>query len=768
MARRIRTQEYGDNIFLTSSSGIKKIEDVTLPITEAGMPIPLDLELTSQSPSAGHPSTFTTNEIFRYRTLWGLKDANNNLILGPPSQGQIVFAAGATQDVSIVIRIPSGITTRHFLQIYRSRKTTSPTLPVDELFLVYEANPTGAEIAAGQMTVEDYREEIILGGPIYTNASQDGIIQSNFSPPYATDIALFKDFMFYSNTRQKQQLNIALIGLFDLVSGTSTITIGTTTYTFIACADATITTAPTGENAALGRFVYYTAIASRAEAIRGTAESLVRVINKYASNTAYYASYVSEYGDTPGQIYLYERSLGGSAFSVTANTTATGRNFEPKFPTSGTTVISDNNSRPNWIYYSKYQQPEAVPYVNYLPVGAQNDQIQRIIALRDSLIIIKERTIWRLTGTSENSFSVSILDNTVTVGDRYDSAAVLNNQVHCLTNQGVGAISDTGVQILSRPEEFNLTYPTIGGDGFSIGIGHEQMRLYVLCTFDPEFKQEAVTNPAEYAYPYSCYVYNIATYQWSRWLINSNCFAIYNDLLYYGLNNNFGHVLKQRVYAYDFYDESGTVTISAINTTTKEVTFSLTPTVNYDGYYTQFGYGYEDNLDAGWLIVQGDNKYVVDRVTASNKAILNTVTALTTGAKTYYRSIPKHIEYSPLTNGNAALMKQYTDIMVVGQFDEMYKMRMEFANERDSKKYFNYYTYSAALEGMDIITNDVSSTFTNTGATKFKRLRTAVPKKKQMGGQLSVKIRHNVAGSRMAIKAISIKSRVIDSDRLVQ
>ena len=768
MTRRIRTQEYNGNIFFTSSTGVKKIEDVTIPISNAGIPNSLDLVCLAQTPSAGHPSIFTTNEIVRYRTVWGITDANNNLVLGAPSQGQIVFASGATQDVRLTVKIPQYISTRNFLQVYRSKKTTSPALPVDELFLVYEATPTAAEVSAGNMVIEDYREEIILGPPLYTNASQKGIINAYYSPPYCRDIAVFKDCMFYANTRQKQQLNLAIIGFFDLVSGTSTITIGGITYTFISCADATITTAPTGENIALGRFVYYTAIASRAEAIRGTAESLIRVINSYAANTAYYAHYASAYGDTPGQIYLEERGIGGTTFSVTVNAATTGRNFEPQLPVSGTSIISNNDERPNRIYFSEFQQPEAVPLVQYFQVGAQDESIQRILALRDSLIILKERSIWRITGTSKSSFSVSTIDNTVVIGDRYDSAAVLNNRVMCLTNQGVVAISDTGVQIISRAEEFNLTYPTINGDGFSVGIGHEQMHLYVLCTFDPEFKQEAVDDPTTYKYPYSCYVYNIATNQWARWLINANCFAIYDNLIYYGLNNAFGHVLKQRTYAYDFYDETGTISISAINTTTKEITFTMTPTVNYDGYHQQFGYGYNNNLDAGWMISQGSNKYIVDTVTASNKAILNSVSGLSTGDRTYYRPIPKHVEYSPMVNESAALLKQYTEVVFIGQFDEMYKVRMEFANELDGKKYFNYYKYYSALEGVDKPMNDIGLPLTNAGAIKFKRIRTFVPKKRQMGGQLSVKLINNVACSRMAIKGLFINSRTIATDKVVQ
>jgi len=45
-------------------------------------------------------------------------------------------------------------------------------------------------------------------------------------------------------------------------------------------------------------------------------------------------------------------------------------------------VVATNLVNPNRIYYSKFQQPEAVPIVNFIDVGSKDTQILRVIALR--------------------------------------------------------------------------------------------------------------------------------------------------------------------------------------------------------------------------------------------------------------------------------------------------------------------------------------------------------------------------------------------------
>jgi hypothetical protein len=50
---------------------------------------------------------------------------------------------------------------------------------------------------------------------------------------------------------------------------------------------------------------------------------------------------------------------------------------------------SDNNRAQNRIYFSKLNQPEAVPIVNFVDIGSKDSPIERILGLRDNLFILK-------------------------------------------------------------------------------------------------------------------------------------------------------------------------------------------------------------------------------------------------------------------------------------------------------------------------------------------------------------------------------------------
>jgi hypothetical protein len=72
------------------------------------------------------------------------------------------------------------------------------------------------------------------------------------------------------------------------------------------------------------------------------------------------------------------------------------------------TITSDNESREARLYRSKFEEPDHVPILNYDDVGSADKAGYRIIALKDSLIILKEDGIWRLSGASESSFYIPI------------------------------------------------------------------------------------------------------------------------------------------------------------------------------------------------------------------------------------------------------------------------------------------------------------------------------------------------------------------------
>lgn len=761
MPRRIRSIEANGSVYTTSNVGILKLEAPTLFYQPAGLPRGLDILLSLTASATG---IMATNDNSAYRMLWGITDSHNYLILGMPSSRQTISnPLAGNQNVLVTFPIPAFITTSHFYQIYRTKEVNGVGLdPGDDMFLAYEGNPTAAEITAGSITITDIRSKFILGDPLYTNPTQETISKGKLQPPLARDLTLYRDRVLYGNTTLKHRLSLSLIGMNGFAAGISTITIGGVTYNCASYGGA-YSTAPAGENIATGTFVFYTS-GLISERIRGTAESLIRVINRYSSNVQYYAFYVSNPTDTPGQILLEERGIGGTAFSVTAHSSIN-LNFEPKLPTSGTSVSSSSDRRKNRVYFSEPNQPEAVPQYNYLDVGPENEAVQRVLGLKEVAVILKENSVWIWTGTSESNYSVTQLDATVSVSDRYDSAAILNNQVFLLTEQGVTSVNPSGAQIVSRPEEFALRFPTIDGDGFSVGVGHESLRTYLLSTFDVEFKQEG------YTYPYSVFALNNGheSLPITRWLLNVSCMTVFKNRLYYGLNNIKGHVLKQRINPFESFDETAKADVSLINIANKTAVISFTPGVDYDTYPSQWRAGYVNGFGKGWIIVDAGKRFLVtDWNPATNTATFHKISGLTNGNKDCYRPILWTLEPTPIVIDRPDTEKHFDEVKLIGKFEDTYQFIVEYANEDDKKKYDFYYKYEGVLPQDIVFTNDLKDDWVHTSIKKATHVLSPVPKKKRGGAQLSTRITNNVAGAQISLKLISVRAMPTGSDKTTQ
>lgn len=250
-------------------------------------------------------------------------------------------------------------------------------------------------------------------------------------------------------------------------------------------------------------------------ALEQISKSLVKKIN--ANDSLVNAYYLSNSNDIPGQFYLENQIQTGSAFYVQSNAPATPPNsvFNPTVPSSGSTVISTNEVRPNRAYFSKFQQPEAVPLVNYLDIGPKDRAIKRVLGLRDSLFFLKEDAIYRLSGDNPTNFTISPFDSSVQILAP-DTAVVLNNQIYALSTQGVVVITDTGVSIISRPIEnqiLDISRSTTSYKTASFGVAYESDRSYLLWT---------VSNPND-TVATQCFRYNTFTNTWTKWLGSKTC-----------------------------------------------------------------------------------------------------------------------------------------------------------------------------------------------------------------------------------------------------
>ena len=85
--------------------------------------------------------------------------------------------------------------------------------------LVHEANITQAEIDAGVVTFEDITTSLFRdsGAFLYTNPNTGaGILQANERPPIAQDIELFRNSVFYANTKTSHRLTLNMISVSSL------------------------------------------------------------------------------------------------------------------------------------------------------------------------------------------------------------------------------------------------------------------------------------------------------------------------------------------------------------------------------------------------------------------------------------------------------------------------------------------------------------------------------------------------------------------------
>jgi len=708
---RMQFAQSNGNLYFTTSTGVKVLDIYSGPIYSTGMPRALD----GVGTTTGASGMMATNTQVAYRILWGSRDANNNLYLGTPSQRIIVAnTSGGSRDVSLTFTIPAGITTDDFFQVYRSKESASSTdEPNDELQLVYEKNPTAGEITAKSVTFTDSTPVSLMGASLYTNASQEGIQEANDEPPFAKDICTFKNYTFFLNVKTKQRLNIKLLA----VSGSGlvaddTITIGGVVFT-----------AKSSETIASGYFKVSTG-GSAAQNISDTAQSLVKVINQYASNTSVYAYYASGYQDLPGQINLVMRTLGDTTFPVVTSRAAA---FDLG------TGVSSNDSYAHGLMYSKKQQPEHVPTAHLEFVGSKNFEGRRIIALRDSLFILKDDGVFRLTGSGGN-WSIDPLDTSTKI-IAPDSAVVVNNQIFALCDQGIVTISDVGVQVISRPIEDAIA-GLISADytklkTLSFGVGYETDRKFYLFTI----------GSSSDAYPTQAFVYNTFTQAWTNRVKNAK-HAVVNlsDDRMYICNPDDKHVLQERksLTFRDYIDEEvdGFSVVSSSGTSVV-----LNTTVG---------------LDIGYLLYSSSNVYsvITDVAAATSTVTVNDIKVWPTGAVTVYKGIDSEIEYTAQHFDNPGVMKHFQEVALLLREASFIAGDLSFFTDI-SGGYSD--TRVAGNFGSNLWGLFAWGSGTWGGITRQKPIRVFVPREKSRGSLISIKFGVNSSYAKWSLNGISVQ-----------
>lgn len=680
---KIKSTLSNKNIYFATLSGVKKIAKIDqTQLSDSGVPKAYDGNGIAVAPAVGS-GWLPNNKAVAYRLVWGFRDINNNLLLSAPSGRAVVTnTSGGTKNVSLTFQIPPGITTEYFYQIYRSSIVDHTIEPSDDLQLVYEGVPTSGQISAKEFTVTDITDPILgeVGAFLYTSPGQEGILQANEQPPLCKDLCTFKNMTFFANTKTKQRLFATLIATGS-PSGFQigdSITVNSETYTGV------------GSSPSANQFIVYTSSPDPSENIRNTAKAFIASINKNSSTIGAY--YLSGYADLPGKILIEAINPSLPEFQFSCSRSGV---FTPVNSTN--TIKSSNDEFPNRVFYSKLQQPEAVPIINYLDCGSSNEAILRIIPLKDSVFVLKAYSIYRIIGEDPFSLRVSLFDNAINFYAP-DTAVLVDSTIYCDTDQGLTSISDNGIQILSRPiENLITTVKQIEDfDATAFGVGYDYDRKYILFCKENPTDIEAVNQ----------FVYNYFTNAWTKWHLHRTCglVASKQNLLFTGDKSGYLWVERKNNNLSDYSDEDFDVTITAFSGNV--ITLASTA-----------------NIVSGMVLEQfGQYSTILTVNTLDNQIIVSDNLIWVINSATVFQPIEIIVEWSQQSTENPGILKHFREITAFFRTIDFESIKIafktNFTNLEEEIEILNVssngwgeFTWGEIAWGSDSIDNKVIRTY---------------------------------------------------------
>jgi len=657
-------------------------------------------------------------------------------------------------------------------------------------------NSSGSLLSPGQFIFDNATSSLIPSGTTITSiidstdvilsnaATGTAAVESLTIAPFLPPLAFGAGIQISNPATSTGTITLTLQNGTGGIQIGDTLTIAGTTYT-----------ASQVENVATKHFRVF-ALGSPAQNIADTSNSLIRVINRTTSPTpTIYGFYESGFQQLPGQMLFQERIFGGGIFYATAGTSGQGTAYSPNLPgPGGTSVSSQNDEFANGLYFSKTQQPEAVPLLNFIKVGSAQAAILRVIPLRDSLFILKQDGVYRLTGNDPTSFSVDLFDSTTIILSA-ESAVSLNNLIFMLSKYGIVTVSDTGVTVISRAIEDKmldlLEANIVSAQNLSFGISYESDRKYIFFCINNSNDQTAT----------QAYVYNTFTTTWTRWNLSQTCGIVHPslDILYLGdtSSNTFDEERKTRTFT-DYTDSSFQINLQGVT----GVTSSGLPTITGIADTTVFNVGQSISgigipvnsqiiaitsgssitinnnatssgtttilLDAGktvWLdsltnIVVGDalwqtnGRYsIITAVNSLNQTVTvkDFINDWVLGKVTILKAFPTVVKYVPQTAENPGNLKQFREATLLFQVPFFNQVKMGFDTDLSAG------TESVLLNGLygGQWGRFQWGLLPWGGTVKPLPIRTYVPQQKQRCSLMNVTLTHNEAYSFYRLNGIS-------------
>lgn len=539
--------EVADLLLVPTDDGVYAV-DRALDAQRAGLlrPGPPVPAFSSAGPGLADGKQLAARAVIAYETESG------RLVLSAPSEPVTIHnGSGGSLTINMDIALPDGVLEEMKVQLYRTEIVDYHDPVGDEMYFISETVIGPGHIASGVVTMfiaTTDRE----GAALYTNATQEGVLQANDPAPHAKRIAWYREMAFYADIKPRHAYHFEATpgfeGRYDFTYSGSVTASGTT-----------ISGLPGGHDLEVGMYVTRDdntgaddatfAGGTRITAVGATDVTIDTPAIGSFTGAMFFHGVITIAGNEyiPGAPTYWEsrqfRSIEDLAALINSDgdviATVTGTGYAPALLLEADASFSmsaiglgigvwgnvPNNATlnteryPARLMWSKSRQPESVPAVHFLDVGRAWEPILGLGVTRDALFVLKTDGVWRVTGDSPETLRVDEYDRSIQAIHPL-AITTLDDQVWAWTTSGVVALSDGGTQRVSEPSIANMleaaqsyvltqsraeTYVS----GVFMGAAQQESVL-MLGVPDPD--DEAETPAAQYVY-----VLEAKTGAWVRW-----------------------------------------------------------------------------------------------------------------------------------------------------------------------------------------------------------------------------------------------------------
>jgi hypothetical protein len=542
------------NLYIGTDLGVVKftgVPDATTGVdmfSVAGVPIAFTIGV-----GAFGAGWMANNTQARYAAVGVKVDANNLTTRSRPQYALFSNTGGGAVNPRVSIGYAYPTRLFDYFEIYRGRTFPTTVTPDDELQLV-------AVLYAPSAIFVDTIVDASRGTTLYTSPSREGIEAANDTPPACGAMAVFKGALFCGNTIGPYQQAVSYTYSSTALSGVAA-GIGLRTYgglsavgsnqitgmastvglergmivnaadfpsgTFITNIAGAVLTMSANALSVGVSFSFYDSLSWDG----GTTWRALATISSGASVYPFYGDFsVVGYNILPAVVgYTNTFVIRSSRVdALRPSLLAThGGEYSPALPVyGGTPLLAPRDTDKNGLRWSNPDEPEHFPPKNFAFVGDKKREILALVSTRDALFIFKEDGIWRLTGAN-GQYRIDPFDLT-TRCVLPSSVVPLRNKIYMLSNKGIVAVSDEGVEVVSRPigdqlkyfvNELTINKPVDGGyyfDGYLgsavgyAGAANERDHEYMLLVYN------MMSNQAS-AIARGILVYNADTQAWTSW-----------------------------------------------------------------------------------------------------------------------------------------------------------------------------------------------------------------------------------------------------------